>query len=168
MTNTECSSTGTKAAPIDAPLRSHPCGARRVRSCPSRSARFLSRQHPHRQGWRAIINGHVQSDGLRAYQIFIARHAGLGITPVSCLTHTLPENSKKPVKNVRASPPASFWPSAASIRSKPAFAPSAPGSTKTCRPPTGSRPDPPPARPSRAALHRCQIRQISGKNARGV
>jgi transposase len=33
------------------------------------------------------FNGHLQSDGLRAYQTFIARHAGLGITPVSCLTH---------------------------------------------------------------------------------
>ncbi len=31
--------------------------------------------------------GHLQSDGLRAYRIFIERHADLEITPVSCLTH---------------------------------------------------------------------------------
>jgi len=33
------------------------------------------------------FNGHLQSDGLRAYQTFIHRHADLKITPVSCLTH---------------------------------------------------------------------------------
>jgi transposase len=33
------------------------------------------------------FNGHLQSDGLRAYRTFIERHAKLQITPVSCLTH---------------------------------------------------------------------------------
>ena len=33
------------------------------------------------------FEGHLQSDGLRAYQTFIARHSALGITPVSCLAH---------------------------------------------------------------------------------
>jgi transposase len=33
------------------------------------------------------FNGHLQSDGLRAYRTFIERHAALEITPVSCLTH---------------------------------------------------------------------------------
>ena len=35
----------------------------------------------------ASFNGHLQSDGLRAYRTFIHRHAKLTITPVSCLTH---------------------------------------------------------------------------------
>ena len=34
------------------------------------------------------FNGHLQSDGLRAYRTFIERHADLNITPVSCLAHT--------------------------------------------------------------------------------
>ena len=34
------------------------------------------------------FNGHMQSDGLRAYRTFIERHADLNITPVSCLAHT--------------------------------------------------------------------------------
>ncbi len=33
------------------------------------------------------FNGRLQSDGLRAYQTFIARHPELNITPVSCLAH---------------------------------------------------------------------------------
>ena len=33
------------------------------------------------------FNGHLQSDGLRAYRTFIERHADLSITPVSCLAH---------------------------------------------------------------------------------
>ena len=33
------------------------------------------------------FRGHLQSDGLRAYQTFIARHPHLAITPVSCLVH---------------------------------------------------------------------------------
>jgi transposase len=33
------------------------------------------------------FNGHLQSDGLRAYQTFIRRHPELNITPVSCLAH---------------------------------------------------------------------------------
>ncbi len=33
------------------------------------------------------ITGHLQSDGLRAYRTFIARHPHLSITPVSCLAH---------------------------------------------------------------------------------
>ena len=33
------------------------------------------------------FNGHLQSDGLRAYRTFIERHPKLDITPVSCLTH---------------------------------------------------------------------------------
>ena len=34
------------------------------------------------------FNGHLQSDGLRAYRTFIERHTTLDITPVSCLAHT--------------------------------------------------------------------------------
>jgi len=33
------------------------------------------------------FNGHLQSDGLRAYRTFIERHSQLSITPVSCLAH---------------------------------------------------------------------------------
>ena len=33
------------------------------------------------------FQGYLQSDGLRAYQTFIARHPHLKITPVSCLAH---------------------------------------------------------------------------------
>ena len=33
------------------------------------------------------FQGHLQSDGLRAYRTFIDRHPGLTIIPVSCLTH---------------------------------------------------------------------------------
>lgn len=33
------------------------------------------------------FNGHLQSDGLRAYRTFIERHSHLSITPVSCLAH---------------------------------------------------------------------------------
>jgi len=33
------------------------------------------------------FNGHLQSDGLRAYRTFIERHSDLFITPVSCLAH---------------------------------------------------------------------------------
>ena len=33
------------------------------------------------------FNGHLQSDGLRAYRTFIERHTTLDITPVSCLAH---------------------------------------------------------------------------------
>jgi transposase len=33
------------------------------------------------------FNGHLQSDGLRAYRTFIERHSDLSITPVSCLAH---------------------------------------------------------------------------------
>ena len=33
------------------------------------------------------FQGHLQSDGLRAYQTFISRHHQLDITPVSCLAH---------------------------------------------------------------------------------
>lgn len=33
------------------------------------------------------FSGHLQSDGLRAYQTFIGRHPELNITPVSCLAH---------------------------------------------------------------------------------
>jgi len=33
------------------------------------------------------FNGHLQSDGLRAYRTFIDRHTDLSITPVSCLAH---------------------------------------------------------------------------------
>jgi transposase len=33
------------------------------------------------------FNGHLQSDGLRAYRTFIDRHPDLAITPVSCLAH---------------------------------------------------------------------------------
>jgi transposase len=33
------------------------------------------------------FNGHLQSDGLRAYRTFIGRHTGLAIVPVSCLAH---------------------------------------------------------------------------------
>jgi transposase len=33
------------------------------------------------------FNGHLQSDGLRAYRTFIERHSELSITPVSCLAH---------------------------------------------------------------------------------
>lgn len=33
------------------------------------------------------FQGHLQSDGLRAYKTFIARHAKLAITPISCLAH---------------------------------------------------------------------------------
>ena len=33
------------------------------------------------------FNGHLQSDGLRAYRTFIERHPKLQIIPVSCLTH---------------------------------------------------------------------------------
>jgi len=33
------------------------------------------------------FNGHLQSDGLRAYRTFIERHWELSITPVSCLAH---------------------------------------------------------------------------------
>ena len=33
------------------------------------------------------FNGHLQSDGLRAYRTFIERHSQLTITPVSCLAH---------------------------------------------------------------------------------
>lgn len=33
------------------------------------------------------FSGHLQSDALRAYRAFIARHPELGIVPVSCLAH---------------------------------------------------------------------------------
>lgn len=33
------------------------------------------------------FSGHLQSDGLRAYQTFISRHPELAISPVSCLAH---------------------------------------------------------------------------------
>ena len=35
----------------------------------------------------ASFQGHLQSDGLRAYRTFIERHPDLTITPVSCLAH---------------------------------------------------------------------------------
>lgn len=36
---------------------------------------------------QASFQGRLQSDGLRAYDTFIARHSHLAITPVSCLAH---------------------------------------------------------------------------------
>jgi hypothetical protein len=80
-------STGTPAAPIDAPRRSHPFGARRF--APVHVAPLHSCLDNILIGEEAepSFQGHLQSDGLRAYRTFIERHTELTITPVSCLAH---------------------------------------------------------------------------------